>query len=86
MQLNTTPTTRIDLKQSFREYHSIELAKKRNVIIKSLPKEAQELVWVALEKVHGANFSFACSGMIAMEIKIEVNIIFRIFIKKNCYV
>jgi hypothetical protein len=51
------PTPKLD----FREYHSIDLAKRN--IIKSVPNDAKELIWIALEKVHGANFAFIYNGM-----------------------
>lgn len=44
----------------FVEYHKIEHSKAQ----KGVPGAAHDREWVVLEKVHGANFSFYCDGMI----------------------
>jgi len=46
------------LEDTFKEYPSIENSKK---LVKKFPKD--DNVWIALEKVHGSNFSFICDGI-----------------------
>jgi len=57
-----TPANDQEKGYKFVEYHKIDLGRRGK---SNAPKDqASNTEWIVLEKVHGANFSFYCEGML----------------------
>jgi len=57
---NNNVPVRKTLKDYFKEYHSIDIGKGH--VAKKFHKAEDQTRWIALEKIHGSNFSFLCDG------------------------